>query len=243
MPTTECVTMRAAKILVLASVGLSACAMREEPTAPAAPAPAPASTPAPTPAPTPPTHLGAWYWVGTIGAEATVIARDPARYRIEPMDDGRIAVQADCNRGGGSYEMANRYEVRIGPIGLTKMGCPPESQDRIFLADLAAARSFGAGAEWMLVDLLEDRGVMHFARSEQARLAHYECKSGAPFWVAYGDGHARLMADGRVLRLPQIEAASGAKYSDGTVTLHGNDEQALLEGIGAGRSGCVAGPI
>lgn len=232
---------RSAALLILAGLGLSACATREQPALPAAPVPAPAASTPPAAVTTPPTHLGAWYWVGTIGAEATVIARDPARYRIEPMDDGRIAVQADCNRGGGSYEMANRYEVRIGAIGLTKMGCPPESQDRVFLADLAAARSFGAGPEWMLVDLLEDRGVMHFARSEQARLAHYECKSGAPFWVAYGEGHARLMADGRVMRLPQVEAASGTKYSDGAVTLHGKGEEALLEGIGAGRSGCVAG--
>ncbi len=228
--------MRSAMTLMAASLCLSACAMREEPTQIEAPAPAPV---APTPAPTPPTHLGAWYWVGTIGAEATVIARDPARYRIEPMADGRIAVQADCNRGGGQYEMANRYEVRIGPIGLTKMGCPAESQDRTFLDDLAAARSFGAGPEWMLVDLLDDRGVMHFGRSDSARLAYYECTSGAPFWAAYGEGHVRLMADGRVMRLPRVEAASGAKYSDGTVTLQGKGAEASLEGIGAGRAGCT----
>ncbi len=131
-----------------------------------APDPAPkVSTPAAPDA----THLGLWYWIGsTVGGEAILVA-DPTRYRIDFADASTMLVQADCNKGRGGYTLdAGRFAV--GPIGLTKMGCPEGSQDLDFLAQLSSARALAPASDSLRIELSEDRGSMQFARDPKAAL-------------------------------------------------------------------------
>ena len=133
-----------------------------------APDPAPAASLKATPAVT---HLGNWYWIGsTIGGQ-TVLAADPARYQINFADAGTMLVQADCNRGRGAYVLAAEG-FTPGPISLTKMGCPADSQDRDFLAQLAGAKALLATGDRLRVELGENQGTMHFARDAKAVLEH-----------------------------------------------------------------------
>ena len=69
-------------------------------------------------------------------------------------------MRADCNRGSGSYEI-NGAQIRFGPIALTRMGCPPGSQDADFLRTLAQASS-NAMKRGELVLTLSDGASMRF---------------------------------------------------------------------------------
>lgn len=203
------------------------------------PSQGPVETPVVAPVATPPTHLGAWYWTGTLAADGHDRAREAERYMLDFQDDGVVLVRADCNRGRASYSLPNRYQLSIGPVGLTKIGCGDDSQDRLFLGQLAKARALGAGAEWMLVDLLDDVGVMHFARSPSANLQAYRCGSGATIYVGYTEGSARLMAAGRVWTLAAVAAGSGARFEAADVVVHSKGNDALISGTGSDDGLCV----
>lgn len=131
-----------------------------------APDPVPAAS---TPAAPAATHLGIWYWIGSTSVGPTQLAADPVRYQINFADAGTMLVQADCNRGRAAYTLdAGRFVP--GPIGLTKIGCPPDSQDRDFLAQLRSAQSLAPAGDWLQIELGEGRGTMHFARDPKSVL-------------------------------------------------------------------------
>lgn len=106
---------------------------------------------------------GEWRWLGTSGPDTNRRANDPARYRLSFQPDGYVMVQADCNRGRASYQLTGA-QLSLGPIGLTKMGCPADSQDRQFLADLAGVRTVAADATTLKLGLDGDAAQMRFER-------------------------------------------------------------------------------
>ena len=215
-------------IVALALVFGGACSNTRDAALPAASQPAAA-----------PSMLGAWYWLGSNSAESTQPSSDPQRYRIEFSDDKSLLVQADCNTGGGSYSRPQPSEFIPGPIGLSKRACAEDSQDRLFIAHLNAARRIGADSQWLQLDSADGNATMHFGRDPQSRLQGFTCDQGAPVWLAFSGDHALLLADGKSFRLSADEAQSG-KYSAGSVELHRNSEQVTLKGMGA-RSLCKAG--
>lgn len=131
-----------------------------------APDPVPAAS---TPVMPVATHMGIWYWIGSTSAGPTLLAADPARYQINFADAGTMLVQADCNRGRAGYTL-DGGKFAPGPIGLTKVGCPPDSQDRDFLAQLRGAQSLAPAGEWLHIELGEGSGTMHFARDPKSVL-------------------------------------------------------------------------
>ena len=198
-----------------------------------APAPAPIAAATPEAA----THRGVWHWIGSTTANGALIVSDPARYSIEFTDDTTMLVQADCNRGRASYALESTRQFTPGPVGLTKMGCPPGSQDREFLAQLATARALDPRDEWLQVELAESSGTMHFARSPDTRLSQFHCAEGQPFVAAF-QASALIIADGRWQLLPGVVAGSGNRFSDGAIDLHTEGDEAMLDGLGAPRREC-----
>lgn len=237
-PDLRSLCMRPFRFLAPAFLILSACGTPPQ----APPEPDQAATPAAPAVGAPPvavpSHLGVWYWAGSLGADGHVSVVDASRYELDFREDGSLRVRADCNRGMSSYMLHSRYQLEIAPVGLTKMGCPADSQDSSFLRQLAAARALGAGAEWMLVDLRDDLGVMHLARSAQATLRGYRCADGRVFHVGYTEGSVRLMAGERVMRLEQVPAASGLRFEAAGVVLHSKGEEALLSGLDGESGAC-----
>jgi heat shock protein HslJ len=69
-----------------------------------------------------------WQWTET-GAS-------PEHYTLQFMDDGRVVVRADCNRGSGRYTADASGNLTLSAIALTKMGCPAGSLDAAFMRDL-----------------------------------------------------------------------------------------------------------
>lgn len=53
----------------------------------------------------------------------------PARsdqYQLQFQADGRLLAQIDCNRGSGSWQSTDpQGGLRLGPLALTRMMCPP----------------------------------------------------------------------------------------------------------------------
>lgn len=113
-------------------------------------------------------HLGVWYWIGTTAAAQDVLVADPARYQIEFADAGTLLVQADCNKGSGSYAL-DGARFAPGPIALTKMGCPPDSQDLDFMSQLRTGGALMAAGGRLRIELGDGRGAMQFARDPKSK--------------------------------------------------------------------------
>lgn len=56
----------------------------------------------------------------------------------------------------------------------------------------------------------------------------YQCEGGRSFSVEYVSGGAILYVTGQALRLKQADPGSGAKYSDGAMTLWTKGSEATL---------------
>jgi len=102
-----------------------------------------------------------WQWQETRSntGEVTMRPDDPTHYTVEFLPEGRLAIQADCNRAMGTYTVTGaQLELQIG--GVTRMACPPGSFMDPFLADLARAVSYTI--QQTLTVALSGGGVMQF---------------------------------------------------------------------------------
>lgn len=84
----------------------------------------------------------------------------PDSYTVRFEAGGRYFLQADCNRGGGAYDVTGGT-MRMGPAALTRMACPQGSQDNAFVSALARASGYAiANGELRLT--LVDGATMYF---------------------------------------------------------------------------------
>ncbi len=203
-------------------------------------APAPTTAPetlAPVIEQAPSTKMGHWNWLGAVGP-APVSAADPARYTVEFQDGGTALIRADCNRGQANYDDAAAGTPLFGPIGLTKMGCSADSQDRRFLSDLRAASAAIADNGWLR--LPTDDGLSHaiLARDPGARLRHYQCTASMRFALATGSDGALLWIDGEFHTLSPGQGDSEGSYRGGRFEVLGGDSSSTLLIDGKMLAGC-----
>ncbi|MCL4298272.1 MAG: copper resistance protein NlpE N-terminal domain-containing protein [Anaerolineae bacterium] len=111
--------------------------------------------------------IGRWRWQQTQESSGDVTTPlDPARYTIEFMANGRVAVQADCNGGSGIYTTgANTLD--IGELVTTKAACPAGSSDTEFLRQLDEVISYLFKDGNLYLELPVDSGSMEFVRADQ----------------------------------------------------------------------------
>jgi heat shock protein HslJ len=120
---------------------------------------------------------GTWLWLRTeYSNDATVAATDPSKYVLGLLPEGRLTLQADCNRGSGSYTLAGA-QIAIRPGPLTLAACPPGSQDAVFLRDLRQVATYVRDGENLVLNLQVDGGNMVFSPQPAASL------TGAPWRV------------------------------------------------------------
>jgi heat shock protein HslJ len=102
-----------------------------------------------------------WEWIEFQGGDGSLVrADDPSRYTIEFLDDGSVAVVADCNQGGGD---ANVDGTSIDlTVATTLIGCPEESQASEFLRYLDEAVSFVFRDGRLALSLPMDAGIAFF---------------------------------------------------------------------------------
>lgn len=95
------------------------------------------------------------------GARLTAAA--PERYTLEFGSDGRVRVRADCNRGSAAFETGANRALTLSPIGTTKMGCAPGSQDTEYLRQLAQVDGYRPVDGGLVLTLKGSAGAMRFA--------------------------------------------------------------------------------
>lgn len=105
-----------------------------------------------------------WQWVGTVYNNDTEQAVDSADYTIEFLPDGSLGFKADCNTGGGSYQVdGSALTIQLG--AMTMMACPPESLSDKFLMELGQVASYVIEDGMLYLNLAMDAGNMKFVQS------------------------------------------------------------------------------
>jgi heat shock protein HslJ len=104
-----------------------------------------------------------WQWVqSAYGDDTTLTVDDPTKYTMTLQADGTVALQVDCNAGGGSYTLDGSvisFDVAI----MTRMACPEETLSDTFIQELNAAATFVMDGEELVLNLFADAGNMHFS--------------------------------------------------------------------------------
>ena len=102
-----------------------------------------------------------WQWESTTNPVEKIVVAAPERYTVWLGADGRAQMRFDCNRGGGGYEISPG-RLSFGPLMSTRMACPPDSQDNIFMRDLQRVASFFLQDDRLYLELPYDSGTMKF---------------------------------------------------------------------------------
>ena len=101
-----------------------------------------------------------WQWQRAKVDGRDVTAAAPDRYTLKFEGGGRVLLRADCNRGSGAYEVSGAA-MKLSPVALTKMACPPGSQDTEFVQALSRVTNYAIN-EKELVLTLSGGGSMSF---------------------------------------------------------------------------------
>lgn len=105
--------------------------------------------------------------------DTVVTASDPGTYTITLLGDGRVLIQADCNRAMGTYTLSGaQLTIQVGPTTLA--ACPPGSQGTVFLRTLNEVATFVLRGEELTLSLKVDSGNMVFAARPAASLTGSE---------------------------------------------------------------------
>jgi heat shock protein HslJ len=92
-----------------------------------------------------------------------LVATPPENYTVEFMADGSLAVQADCNRGRGTFTTTDDRRLDVSPLATTMAACPEGSIGNEFVQALGnSAIYFFQGGD-LFVDLAFDSGTMQFS--------------------------------------------------------------------------------
>lgn len=102
-----------------------------------------------------------WQWVGTITPVEKIEVEKPDHYTIRLTDDGKVQARFDCNRGGGTYDMSEG-KLSFGPLLSTRMACPADSLDGLFMKDLQRVSTFFVLGGELYLELPYDSGTMRF---------------------------------------------------------------------------------
>jgi heat shock protein HslJ len=105
-----------------------------------------------------------WEWVSFTSPVEQITVDAPERYTIRFGREGRAAVRADCNRGSTGYSVSADRRIALGPIVLTRMMCPPGSQDARFVNEIGRATSYFLKDGYLFLELPVDSGTLRFRR-------------------------------------------------------------------------------
>jgi len=108
-----------------------------------------------------------WYWVSTVTPVERIEVNDPGRYTLLLHTDGEVELQVDCNRGRGTYKLGEGT-LAMGPLISTRMACPEDTMDHLFLRQLENAAGFFVEGGYLFVDQKMDSGTMRFSASPEA---------------------------------------------------------------------------
>jgi heat shock protein HslJ len=136
-----------------AVLSLAACA---QPIAPSATSPSQAATSAAA-------LTGAWRLQSLTRPDSTVVpVSEPDRFTVEFVENNRLALRADCNRGFGGFS-TNGNTISLGPVAITKAYCGETAPfDDEYVRLLGGDNVVTVTATSL--DLASSRGTLHFIK-------------------------------------------------------------------------------
>jgi len=105
-----------------------------------------------------------WQWERTVTPVEKIEVPNPENYTILLKDGGKVEARFDCNRGGGTYEIA-AGKLSFGPLMSTRMACPEGTLDASFMRDLARVATFFVEEGSLYLELPLDSGTMRFRQA------------------------------------------------------------------------------
>jgi heat shock protein HslJ len=107
-----------------------------------------------------------WMWLEFLENNDTVTHPNmPGNYTLEFMPDGKVAVQADCNRANGTYTV-NSSQLDIEIMATTLAACPEGSLADEYLQLLNDAVAYIREGDLLFIDIMMDAGTMKFLPME-----------------------------------------------------------------------------
>jgi heat shock protein HslJ len=86
----------------------------------------------------------------------------PESYTLDFLEDGTLAIGADCNRAVATYTTdGSKLSIMVGPM--TMAMCPPESMSDRFVQLLGAATGYFFQDGELFIDTFADSGTLRFA--------------------------------------------------------------------------------
>ena len=152
------------------------------------------------------------------------------------FEEGRVSGRGGCNQYTGFLQAAGSA-LRVSETRSTRMACaaPVMQQETRFLSALAAVRT--ARREGDRVLLLDETGHVRVrlapapaSLGPPRRTRVYDCPGGPALAISEADEEAidAWLPDGRH-RLPHVPAGSGARYTDGRISVWNKGTEVLLE--------------
>ena len=103
-----------------------------------------------------------WQWVGTSTPDDDISVSEPERYLLLLNAEGRAEIEFDCNSGGGDYSI-DEGSLTFGPLISTRMACPDDTQDFVYMSQLQRATVFYVEGGELHVERAMNGGTMRFA--------------------------------------------------------------------------------
>jgi heat shock protein HslJ len=104
-----------------------------------------------------------WRLLNIASMDDTVyVPDDPAKYTLAFGADGAASMQADCNRGAGSWTSESPGQLQFGPVAATRALCPPESLSEKYLAQFEWVRSYVLKDGNLFLATMADGAIIEF---------------------------------------------------------------------------------
>ena len=94
--------------------------------------------------------------------DTTYTPEDPSLYTLEFGNDGSMRLQADCNRGTGSWSSESPGQLQFGVIAATQAQCPPSSLHDQYLAQFQWVRSYVTEGGHLFLATMADGSIVEF---------------------------------------------------------------------------------
>jgi heat shock protein HslJ len=104
-----------------------------------------------------------WRLVEFRGGDDTVLTPDEKdRYTLALAGNGRVSVRVDCNRGSAAWSSDGPGQIKFGPMGLTRMMCPPAALSDNIVKQWEHVRSYVMKNGHLYLSLMTDGGTYEF---------------------------------------------------------------------------------
>lgn len=178
-----------------------------------------------------------WEWVELTDPLGVYEIKSPERYNLVFTKDGRIQIQADCNRAVGNYtaDEEKSLSIKVGPM--TRARCSSQSKSEEFIKKLGFVTHYFFKGNYLFMDMMADGGTFRFRPAGPKEIAaQFTCEDGSKLSVLFKSGKkpndfgSVVISSGDLkTELPQVISGSGARYKKGRTLFWNKGEGARYQ--------------